>query len=196
MKLKTYKALALTFSLIALTGCEKVEDKERKPDLIDVITSNSIDVCLPSTAESEKDLKKLLNRFYSSKLDIIIEKGVNICLDIDLANVDYSFFQSVKKSIYYSEDNTLSLAHNGKRFLSDTKEILSRFTKVIERNPERLEENGISYGYSYDDDCGKGCSTTEARFKKLSTTKGFLVKNPEFLNAPLKSSRHAIPKTL
>lgn len=195
MNYEILKPLSLVFVCFAalVIGSESSEDKERKPELIDSIVSTSLSECKTIGSDIEReyipDLTKVLKNVRATGLDVLLDNNIKVCLDQDLNNVDYGFLSRRIKSIYYSEDNSLSISYNGKKAISYSSKLLSKFARKYDSNPDRMLNSQFTQGYTYSSSCGKNCTNTKANYKALDADSDFLTENPILKTAPLKAIR-------
>lgn len=97
---------------------ESEEDISRKPELIELITQNSLKNCVDQSAPTDNQttidrLEAVLKRTRSSSMDFLLANHVTVCLDKRIAEERYGFWDEEPEAIYYPKSRVIALWDDG-----------------------------------------------------------------------------------
>lgn len=172
-------------ALLGIAGCESAQDKARKPELVNQIVANSIDVCSDVSAKSVSALRACLSDAYSTSLDFFIGNKIAICPDQRLENAKLGFFDTRPNAAFYlGEKPVVGLRYDGESTSDYAAALIDRLPDEIGDGVIMHKGGDSLFGYSYWQSTGKSGYMAH----KWSSARGFsaLEKNPYLAQPPLK----------
>lgn len=201
---------------LLLTGCsEPPEDAARKPQVVEQMVQNSLEICQPgainpSGAQYAERLRDVLNDVYTTKLETLNNKGIVVCLDQNIEKPqDTGFWGRPVKAVFHNaakdgaQGGVLAVFDNGVQpqdasFWSGTGDsynfrarLVSRFADKVS-NGEVTSHTGNWYGYAYRSG-GKHRSTHINWYGSAEMKQETLAKNPQLQQAPVKATVQRAP---
>ncbi|MFA7276193.1 MAG: hypothetical protein WC043_05265 [Pseudobdellovibrionaceae bacterium] len=207
MTTKLEKLGASLMIAFALAGCgESQFDVARKPELVDAVTSQSMEVCQINEpagrdADYQMRLRAVLSGAESRTLDYIKTNGITVCLDARLPAQQRGMWDHRLDAVYYGgkEGRVIGLWDNGivgegrSVWSQDTSDyganFLDKFAKHVWDGDIHLTDH-FAFGGRYG--CGKGC-TTERWKAEGDFDRDTIAKNPSLLKAPVVQAVPATP---